>query len=270
VSPLGPQSLPYPELRDEMALYMRRLIREGSLPHDLLHQFWFRGGFEQLAPHEVRLSRGTDYFPVDALFTPDGVPETLAKKDYSPARVAELFERGKQHARDLNRKREAAGKEPRDLERVTIDRDGLPVQIDGVKCKLLSTFFEAGINHKTIIEAVLKPLGYAKAKGKKDSYQKWVSKSESLTCYVGVPAIWRVRELFASLGYCCGEKQVEFRLLYWGAFHRVEWQDVDNMDAMTVTTERIFRMAIENIGFLVSELEVNCLGEWRKALGDEG
>ena len=70
---------------------MRRLIREGRLPHDLLDQFWFRGGFEQLTPHEVRLSRGTEYFPVDALLTPDGVPETLAKKDYSPARVVELI-----------------------------------------------------------------------------------------------------------------------------------------------------------------------------------
>ena len=170
----------------------------------------------------------------------------------------------------INQKREAAGKKPRDLERVTIESDGLPVQIDGVRCQLLSTFFEAGINHKKIIDAVLKPLGYAKAKGKKDSYEKQISENESLTCFVGVPAMWRVRELYASMGYCCGDKQVDFRLLYWGVFHRVEWQDVDNMDAMMLTTERTFRMAIENVGFLVSELEVNCLGEWRKALGDVG
>jgi hypothetical protein len=42
------------------------------------------------------------------------------------------------------------------------------------------------------------------------------------------------------------------------------------MDAMMITTERTFRMAIENIGFLLTDLENNCLGEWRKALGDGG
>ena len=270
MTPHGPQSLPYPQLRDDMQLYMRRLIRGGRLPHDLLDQFWFRGRFEELAPHEIRLSQGTEYFPVDAIFTPDGVPETLAKKDYSPARVVELFERGKQHARDINQKREAAGKKARDLERVTIDSSGLPVEIDGTKCLLLSTFFEAGINHKKIIDAVLKPLGYAKAKGKKDSYQKLISETEHLTCDIGVPAMWRVRQLYASMGYCCGEKRVDFRLLYWGVYHRVEWQEVDNMDAMMITTERTFKMAIENIGYLLTDLEKNCLGEWRKALGDGG
>jgi hypothetical protein len=39
------------------------------------------------------------------------------------------------------------------------------------------------------------------------------------------------------------------------------------MDPMTVTTERTFRMAIENIGFLLTALEKNCREEWRKALG---
>jgi hypothetical protein len=175
-----------------------------------------------------------------------------------------------QHARDLNQKREAAGKKARDLERVTLFSSGLPVEIDGIKCLLLSTFFEAGISHKKTIDAVLKPLGYAKAKGKKDSYQKLISETEHLTCDIGVPAMWRVRQLYASMGYCCGEKRVDFRLLYWGVFHRVEWQELDNMDAMMITTERTFRMAIENIGFLLTDLEKNCLGEWRKALSGGG
>lgn len=270
MSPLGPRSLPYPELRDETELHMRRLIREGRLPHDLLDQFWFRGRFEQLAPHEIRLSGGAEYFPVDALFTPEGVPETLAQKDYSPARVVELFERGIHHARELNQKRQAAGKTTRDLDRVTMDRDGLPVEIDGMTCRLLSTFFEPKIEHKKIVDAVVKPLGYAKAKRKKDCYEKRISENESLTCHVGVPAMWRVRQLYASMGYACGEKRVEFRLLYWGAFHRIEWKNLDNMDAMMITTERIFRMAIENIGFLLTDLEETCLEKWRKVLGDEG
>jgi hypothetical protein len=115
MSPYGPQNLPYPQLRDEMQLSMRRLVREGRLPHDLLDQYWFRGRFEHLGPHEIRLSRGTDYFPVDALATPEGVPETLAKKDYSPARVAELFERWKRHLHEINQKRVAAGKKPQDI-----------------------------------------------------------------------------------------------------------------------------------------------------------
>ena len=80
--------------------------------------------------------------------------------------------------------------------------------------------------------------------------------------------MWRIRQLYASMGYRCGEKKVEFRLLYWGAFHRVEGQDVDNMDAMMITTERTFRMAVENIGFLLAALEKGCLEEWRKVLGD--
>jgi hypothetical protein len=245
---------------------MRRLIREGRLPHDLLDQFWFRGRFEQVRPHEIRLSRGTDYFPVDAFATPEGVPETLAKKDYSPARVAELLERWQQHLRDINQKRVAAGKKPHDVETVLNDNAALSQQIDGIKCLLLPIWLEAGISHKKFIDAVLRPLGYAKAKGKKDSYQKCISENESLTCDVSVPAMWRVRQLFASMGYCAGEKQVHFRLLYWGAFHRVEWQEADNMDPMMVTTERTFKLAIENIGFLLTVLEKDCLGEWRKAL----
>jgi len=76
--------------------------------------------------------------------------------------------------------------------------------------------------------------------------------------------------MFNGWAAACGEEMVDFRLLYWGAFHRVEWQDVDNMDAMMVTTERTFKMAIENIGFLLAVLEKNCLGEWRKALGHGG
>jgi hypothetical protein len=184
--------------------------------------------------------------------------------------VAQLFERGKQHAHDLNQKREAAGKKARDLERVSIYSDGIPVEIDAINCRLLSTFFEAGISHKKIIDAVLKPLGYAKAKESKDSYQTPVSESEHLTCNIGVPAMWRVRQLYASMGYCRGEKRVDFRLLYWGVFHRVEWQEVDNMDAMMITTERTFKMAIDNVGFLVADLEKNCLGEWRKTLGQAG
>ena len=63
---------------------------------------------------------------------------------------------------------------------------------------------------------------------------------------------------------------VDFRLLYWGVFHRVEWQNADNMDAMMITTERTFKLAVENIGFLVTNWRENCLGEWRKALGDGG
>jgi hypothetical protein len=60
MSPYGPQHLPYPQLRDDMQEYMRRLIREGRLPHDLLDQHWFRGRIEEIGPHEIRLSRGTD------------------------------------------------------------------------------------------------------------------------------------------------------------------------------------------------------------------
>jgi hypothetical protein len=266
MSPYGPQNLPYPQLRNDMQEYMRRLIREGRLPHDLLDQHWFRGEFHQIGPHEI-LASTAEYFPVDGLATPEGVPETLAQKDYSPARVTELFDRWKQHMHDINQKRIAAGKKPRDVDGLTLDNSGIVQDIDGIKCLLLASWLEAGINYKKVIDAVLKPLGYAKAKGKQDSYQKRISESEVLTCAISVPAMWRVRELYASLGYRRGEKEVHFRLLYWGVFHRVRGQDVDNMGAMMITTERTFRMAVENIGFLVTALERDCLEEWRKALG---
>jgi hypothetical protein len=266
MSPYGPTNLPYPQLRDDMQHYMRRLIREGRLPHDLLDHHWFRGKIDQIGPHEI-LTSTAEYFPIDSLATPEGVPETLAKKEYNPARVTALFDRWKQHLQDSNQKRIAAGKKPNDSDRLTLDTAGTAVYIDGIKCLLLGSWLEAGIKHKKVIDAVLKPLGYARAKGKQDSYQKRISESEVLTCAISVPAMWRVRNLYASMGYHCGEKEVTFRLLYWGVFHRVTGQHVDNMDAMMITTERIFRMAVENIGFLLATLEKNCLEEWRKALG---
>jgi hypothetical protein len=213
MSPYGPQNLPYPRLRDEMQQYMRRLNREGRLPHDLLDQYWFRGRFEQVAPHEIRLAPGTDYFPVDGLATPGGVPDTLAKKDYNPARVAELFDRWKQHMDDINQKRIAAGKKPKDSDGLTVHTAGTPQHIDGIECLLLASWLEAGIKFRKIIDDGLKPLGYAKAKGKQDNYHKRISESEVLTCDISVPAMWRVRELYASMGYRCGEKEVDFRIL---------------------------------------------------------
>src|SRR5262249_17373158 len=171
MSPYGPQNLPYPQLRDEMQQYMRRLIREGRLPHDLLDQHWFRGEVEEIGPHEIRTAT-TEYFPVDSLATPEGVPETLAKKDYNPARVTELFDRWKQHLHDINQKRIAAGKKPNAIDGLTLNTAGTTEYIDGIKCLLLGSWLEAGINYKKVIDAALKPLGYAKAKGKRDSYQK--------------------------------------------------------------------------------------------------
>jgi hypothetical protein len=136
-----------------------------------------------------------------------------------------------------------------------------------VKCLLLPTWLQAEINHRKIVDAVLKPLGYAKAKGEKEMHQKILYNNEIINCSISVRAMWRIRQLYASMGYSCGEKEVDFRLLYWGAFHRLEGRDVDNMDAMMITTERIFRMVIENIGFLLVALERDCLDEWRKVLG---
>ena len=106
----------------------------------------------------MRLSRCTDYFPVDALATPEGVPETLAKKDYSPARVAELLERWKQHLQDENQGRIAAGKKPEDIESILAANARFSEHIDGLQCLLLPTWLDAGIKHKKIIDAALKPL----------------------------------------------------------------------------------------------------------------
>jgi hypothetical protein len=66
--------------------------------------------------------------------------------------------------------------------------------------------------------------------------------------------------------YRHGEREVGFPLVYWGAFNWIEWMKVENMNPMMITTERIFVMAIENIGFLLATLEANCLERWRSAL----
>ena len=71
------------------------------------------------------------------------------------------------------------------------------------------------------------------------------------------------------MGYRCGEKEVVFPLIYWGAFNRIEWMNVENMNPMTITTERIFTMAIDNIGFLLTTLEANCLERWRIAVNGQ-
>jgi hypothetical protein len=234
---------------------MRTLVRENRLPHDLLDHHWFRGTVRNIGPHEIVLGQGCDYFPVDSIKVFDAIPATLAKKDYSRARVTERFQRSKQHALEKTQARVAAGKKGNDrLEGLTEDY-GLRIEIDGIAYRLHDSWLDEAIPHKKIIDAVLKPLGYANVKGEKNRYQKQVSETEFLTCSFDLHALWgRVRELRASMGYRWGEKQVVFPLIYWGAFNWIEWMKVENMNPMTITTERIFTMAIDNIGFLLTIL----------------
>jgi hypothetical protein len=253
------------QFQQEMAHTMRTLIREGKFPHDLLDHHWFRGNIQYVGPHEIRLSVGTEYFPVDAIAIPDEMPATLAKKDYRPQRAVDLFERWKEKQRKKNQARITAGKKASDVDALTMENTGLPQQIDGITCHLLPCWLEEGLNCSQLIDAVLKPLGYAKVKGEKDGYQKRLSGGESLSCRFGMEAGWRVRYLRARMGYHCGEQEIDFSLMYWGAFHWIEWMKADNMDAMMITTERVFRLAVENIGFLLTELETNCLDDWRGA-----
>jgi hypothetical protein len=254
------------QFQQEMAHIMRTLIREGKMPHDLLDHHWFRGTIQHIGPHELRLSGGTDYFPVDAIAIPNEMPATLAKKDYRPQRVADLFERWKEKQREKNQARIAVGKKASDVEALTMDSTGLPQQIDGITCHLLPCWLEEGFNRSQLLDAVLKTLGYAKVKGEKDSYQKRLSGGESLSCRFDMAAEWRLRYLRARMGYRCDEKGIGFPLIYWGAFHWIEWMKTENMDAMMITTERIFGLAVENIGFLLTALERNCLDAWHGAV----
>jgi hypothetical protein len=57
------------------------------------------------------------------------------------------------------------------LEGLTEDY-GLRIQIDGILCRLHDTWLNEAIPHKKIIDAVLKPLGYANVRGEKSRYQK--------------------------------------------------------------------------------------------------
>ena len=247
--------------------YMRTLIREGKLPYDLLDHHWFRGTFTDIGPHGIMLGQGCDHFPVDSIKVFDAIPATLAKKDYSRARVTERFQRSKQRAIEKNQSRLAAEKKGKDhLEGLTEDY-GLRIEIDGIACRLHDTWLDEAISHKKIIDAVLKPLGYTNVKGEKNRYQKHLSETEFLTCSFDMHALWgRIRELRASIGYRSREKEEVFPLIYWGAFNWIEWMKLENMNPMTITTERIFTMAIENIGFLLTTLETNCLERWREAM----
>jgi hypothetical protein len=254
-------------LQEDTQSYMRTLIREGKLPYDLLDHHWFRGTFRDIAPHEIMLGRGCDHFPIDSIKVFDAIPATLAKKDYSRVRVTERFQRSKQRAIEKNQARIAAGKKGNDhLEGLTEDY-GLRIEIDGIACRLHDTWLDEAVPHKKIIDAMLKPLGYANIKGEKNRYQKRLSEMEFLTCSFDMHALWgRIRELRASMGYRRSEQEVIFPLIYWGAFNWIEWMKLENMNPMTITTERIFIMAIENIGFLLTTLEANCLERWRDAV----
>jgi len=254
---------------EDMTHYMRMLIREGKLPYDLLDHHWFRGTIKDIGPHEILLGEGCDYFPVDDIKVLNELPPTLAKKDYDVRRVEERFQQLRKLMHEKNQAEIAAGKPGMDVEDILKKRPGYPSQIDGITCYLMGTWLEK-FNHKKIIDAVLKPLGYAKSKGEKDRYQKRLSETDFLTCGFDMHAMWgRVRELRASTGYRRGEKEVIFPLIYWGAFHWIEWMKVENMNPMMITTERIFTMAIENIGFLLTILETNCLARWRNAVNGQ-
>jgi hypothetical protein len=243
---------------------MRTLIRAGKLPYDLLDHHWFRGTTKEIGPHEILIGGGCDHFPVDSIKVFDEIPATLAMKDYSRARVTERFQRSKQRAIAKDQAKINAGKKGNDhLEGLTEDY-GLDIEIDGIKCRLHDTWLDEGIPHKKIIDAVLKPRSYTNVKGDKNTYQKRLSETEFLSCRFGIHALWgQIRELRASMGYHCGDLEIHFPLIYWGAFNWVEWMKIENMNAMTITTERIFTMAVENIAFLLTTLEANFLERWR-------
>jgi PHB/PHA accumulation regulator DNA-binding domain len=77
---------------EDMAHYMRMIIREGKVPYDLLDHQWFRGPIKEIGPHEIMLGGGCDYFPIDDIKVLNELPPTLAKKDYDVRRVEERFQ----------------------------------------------------------------------------------------------------------------------------------------------------------------------------------
>jgi hypothetical protein len=253
--------------QDDMAHSMRTLIREGTLPHDLLDHHWFRGPIKEIGPHEIILPGGCDYFPVDDIKVVNELPPTLARKDYDVSRVEARFQLFNESLHEKNQAQIAAGKPGIDVENILKNRPGSPSQIDDITCYVMGTWLEK-MNHKKIIDAVLKPLGYARPKGEKgDSYLKRLSETDFLTCSFDMHALWgRARELRASAGYRRGEKEVFVPLVYWGAFNWIEWMKIENMNPMMITTQRIFTMAIENIGFLLTMLETSCLERMRNAV----
>jgi hypothetical protein len=152
-----------------------------------------------------------------------------------------------------------------DVDDILKNRPGSPCQIDEITCYLMGTWLEK-FNHKKIIDAALKSLGYAKSKGEKDRYHKRLSETDVLTCGFDTQALFgQIRELRASAGFRRGEKEVIVPLIYWGAFHWIEWMKAENMNALMITTERVCRLAVENIGFLLTELENNFLDDWRES-----
>jgi hypothetical protein len=254
------------KFQEDMEHFMRMLIREGNLPYDLLDHHWFRGTMKEIASHEIIISGGCDYFPVDDIKVLNELPRALAKKDYDVTRVEERYQQLRRALYKNNQVAIAAGKPGMDVEDILKNRPGSPCQIDGITCYIMGTWLEK-FSHKKIIDAVLKPLGYGTVKGEKDSYQKRLSETELLTCSFDMHAMWgRIRELRASMGYRCVAEEASVPLVYWGAFNWIEWMKVESMNPMMITSERIFTMAIENIGFLLTILETNCLERWRNAV----
>jgi len=263
---IGPVGVPHKQLRDEIIDSMRSVIREGKLPHQLLDHHWFRGTVQHVGPYELTVSRATEHFPLDGMSFRDGMPSSLAKKDYDVTRVSELFQRWKDKQREKNQARIAAGKKAGDIEWMTIDTAGLPQQIDGITCYLLDSWLEGGIDHKKRFEAVLKPLGYSKAKVGKYSFQKRLTDKESITCSFDLGSSKAVPFLDGSFEYQWAEERVGFPVLYWGAFQEIDWQGVEKMCPMLVSTERIFTMAVENIGAILAIAEAEWLNRRRDAI----
>ena len=194
---LTQQVLAHLHIYKDTTHYMRMLIREGKLPHDLLAYHWFRGTIKELGPHEILLPGGCDYFPVDDIKVLTELPPSLAKKAYDVRRVEERFQQFRESMHAKNQAIIAAGNPGMDVEDILKNRPGYPGQIDGITCYLMGTWLEK-INHKTVVDAVLKPLGYAKSKGEKYRYQKRLSETDFLTCGFDMHAMWgRIREYMA-------------------------------------------------------------------------
>ena len=125
-SDLTQQVLAHIDLYTDMMHYMRMLIREGTLPYDLLDHHWFRGTIKEIGPHELLLDGGCEYFPVDDIKVLTELPPTLAKKAYDIRRVDERYQQFRKSMHETNQAKLAARKPGMDVEDILKNRPGYP------------------------------------------------------------------------------------------------------------------------------------------------
>jgi ribosomal protein S10 len=245
------------EIREEAREFMKRLAREGRLPHRLEKSYFLLENTKGVNSDGSPVLSPVEFLPLHSIWVPEDspIPVSLQTAGYDrhSARTFMELER-----KSFDQIRIGAS---------TFSLKSYPQKaIDGISCYILPIAKETGFDRKKIINDVFRPLGYQKESGAKGSvgfyaYRKIISQTEYLQTIFDLGTYRQT--VSAVFDYCNGGFSLRLPLIYWpleyphGGFFQIH-----------ITTKDIFKMTFENIGTLVKFLEAEYVPRFKKMCRD--